>query len=376
MSLAELSKYLSEDKEKKLIIDDILFPAEYQMDDKFMECSSVFLENPFSETKYCPKCFKKYNEKENFCYDCLCSLKHLSDMKKPRDISFNPIFTFKGSNVYNTFDEIFTEDNLLKINDFDFSIVDFEKITQYIKRTALENMDEMAKSNEIIIDDLNIWDKVLMFAKAFVNVDFKSYGVELGHFEFDRITVDDRQTPPLHMTTLIHELSHFLLKEILVGIICRILDCEKNSLIESIALYTLIFSPFTQLIDEYCAHTVEGRFTLYGYQDYSSFLSIEQSLDGEMSREEIDMTKTIGNTFSIAIKDILETFLDDDLRGDIKDQFMKYTFDKPNYEMLRLENCSVLKNQGFIKSIQLIVSEGFHVSASNTEMLIEYEKHF
>ena len=79
-------------------------------------------------------------------------------------------------------------------------------------------------------------------------------------------------------------------------------------------------------------------------------------------------------TCSIAIKDILESFIDDDLRLDIKDQFLRDTRDRPNYEMLRLENCEKLTDNGFLKAIWLILSEGFIASSMNVEKLIEYEE--
>ena len=42
------------------------------------------------------------------------------------------------------------------------------------------------------------------------------------------------------------------------------------------------------------------------------------SFDEEMPQEEIEITKSIGNTFAIGIKNILESFLDRELREDIK----------------------------------------------------------
>ena len=134
------------------------------------------------------------------------------------------------------------------------------------------------------------------------------------------------------------------------------------------------YSPFTQLIDEYSAHTVEGRFTLYGYQDYSSFLQIEKSLDGEMETDEIEITKSIGNTFANSIKDILESFIDDDLRNNIKEQFEMDIHEDPNYEMLALENCNKLSDEGLIKSIWLILTEGFTQAALNVDTLIQYSE--
>lgn len=171
---------------------------------------------------------------------------------------------------------------------------------------------------------------------------------------------------------MIHELSHFLLKEILVGVLCKLLDCASNRFIDVIVTYVLAYSNFTQLIDEYSAHCCEGRFTVYGYQDYSSFLNIIAQMDGEMSRDEIEITKSIGNTFANAIKDILEIFIDRDLREDIKSNFLNYHYESPNYEMLKLENCEMLTDEGFLKAIWLIISEGFAAAGKNLEILNNY----
>lgn len=379
MDLNSLSRYLKPDEEKQSIINDLLFPADKLVSLKninFYEDGQLRCEEREYYTKYCPKCFKKYVDGENFCYDCLCALKKISEMKKVSDIKSNPKFTFEGTNNYESFDEIFTPENMQLIEDSKFMKRDFNRIVKNIKTQALKNMDELLKTNEIDIDGLGVSDKVLLFSKSFVTVDYKSQGRDLGYFEFNQITIDDRQTSSLQITTLIHELSHFLLKELLTQIICKILDCTKSPLIESIATFILSYSHFTQLIDEYSAHTVEGRFAVFGYQDYSSFLSIEQALDGEMTADEIEITKSIGNTFAISIKDILESFIDDDLRVSIKDLFLLETHEKPNYDMLVLENCNSLTNDGFMKAIRLILTDGFNTACINQDKLIEYEKFF
>ena len=114
-------------------------------------------------------------------------------------------------------------------------------------------------------------------------------------------------------------------------------------------------SVFNNLIDEYAAHSVEGRFTIFGYQDYSSFLALQDDLDGE----HVDIAKTIGNTFSIYIKELMEGFLDWDLRKEIKDQFLADTIEKPNYSQLSFESCNKLSDEGFLKAIWLILTDGF-----------------
>lgn len=382
-----LSGYLRADSEKRRAIDKLIHSIENDFiiqdlnlaDSEFYshEDACICLEAPeLPKTKYCPKCHNEYPEMENFCPECLIRLKRIDDIPKVRDIQSNPIFEVKRSNTYTIFEEIFTQNNIEKLQTFKYTPQKYNKIIKNIKIAALNEFDNLVKENELVLDYLGILDKVLLFVKSFVEVDYKSYGQELGVFTFNRIYVDDRQVDGLQITTLIHELSHFLMKEILSQIICSILDCTKNSLIDAISTFILIYSPLNRLIDEYAAHTVEGRFTAYGYQDYSSFIQLQNSLNGEMPLEEIEIAKSIGNTFSITIKEILESYLDDDLRREIKDQFLMDTRDSPQYEMLAYENCEHLTKTGFMQAIWLILSEGFAVASEHVEKLEEYEKSF
>ena len=119
--------------------------------------------------------------------------------------------------------------------------------------------------------------------------------------------------------------------------------------------YILSASVFNRLIDEYAAHSVEGRFTIFGYQDYSSFKVLQKELDPEHT----DIAKTIGNTFAICIRDLLEGFIDWDLRDEIKTQFLNDTIEEPDYAELRFESCTRLSDDGFMKAIWLSLTEGF-----------------
>lgn len=371
MDLKSLSGYLTPDREKRLLMG-----VDLSFDDLVLDSCKYCLEYIVEPTKYCPECFKKYTENENTCFDCLVRLRHATDMKNVRNIEFSPEFKVKGNGQLRDFSQIFSDENITKVRDFKFSVRDYEGIVKNIKKTALKNLDVISRENEICIDFLSIQDKVLMFSKSFAAVDFKSYGHELGYFEFDRLCVDDRLKNSLLITTLIHELSHFLLNEILSQILSCLLECDKNSYIEAISTFILSYSPLTRLIDEYCAHNVEGRFTIYGYQDYSSFIQIINELDDEMESAEIEITKSIGNTFAQSIRDILESFLDEELREEIKDQFLAENTDEPNYEMLKLENCNKLTDEGFMKAIRLVLSEGFETARLNVSRLVEYESRF
>lgn len=380
ISVRDLTSYCRVDVDKKLLVAEAL-RQEFQKSLLLNELD--FSEYDFDDycydgielTKYCPKCHHKFPQDENFCPHCLVALKTIKDVDV-RLIESHPQFNLTKSKEYCDFDEIFTEENFERINGFDFKIRDYNAILRNIRKSSIKTFDSLIKENEILLDDLNISEKVLLYSKSFVEVDYKSYGVQLGYFNFNKVTIDDRLVKSLQITTLIHEISHFILNEIITQILCTILDCSKNALMKSIAVFIMSYSPFTHLIDEYAAHTTEGRFTVYGYQDYSSFIQIEKSLDGEMSPEEIEITKSIGNTFAISIKDILESYIDEDMRADINELFLSEVTDIPNYEMLALENCDRLTREGFLKALWLIISEGFEMASQNIGKLKEYETYF
>lgn len=399
-NIGELSKYSREDAEKLNLIREVLderpilaleksMLGDLNEDARFSEMKSdedeahhvfsskgaeneIFLESPPMEVeeqgKYCPQCGRIYPSDEIVCLDCLVHLKDISDKVDVTEIQSNPQFEFEGDNMFDSLDDLLCKENLLKVTEFDFTIDDLSQILHGIKSQAFRNFDSLVKSNEIHFDSLDILEKVILFTKSYVEVEYKSSGAQLGYFETGKIFIDDRQTKSLQITTLIHELSHFLIQEILIHILCKILNASRNSLFEELVAFILSYTPFTQLIDEYSAHNVEGRFTIFGYQDYSSYLQIEKSLNGEMSFDEIEITKSIGNTFAVNIKEILESFIDKDLREDIKDQFLSDVLDRPNYAALRMENCQILNDEGFVKAISLILNDGFEVACANVDV--------
>ena len=344
------------DYERSIILSDV----------EFCEDASI------GEDKYCPVCGRKYPKSENVCLECLVHLKDISDEVDVRDIEPGSQFPIHGENNFDNFNDLLNKANLLKVNEFNFTIRDFSKIVHEIKAQAFKNFDNLVKTNGIDFDSLDILDKIILFTKSFVNVDYKSFGGQLGYFETGTIFIDDRQTKSLQITTLIHELSHFIIHEIIIHIICKVLDASRNSFIDALSSFILSYSSFTQLIDEYSAHSVEGRFTIFGYQDYSSYKQIERNLQGEMSDSDIEITKSIGNTFAIYIKRILESLIDRDLREDIKSQFLSDVLDEPDFNALRMENCQMLNKEGFIKAIWLILNEGCEVASSNIDELVKF----
>ena len=377
--LNNLSEYVTPDIEKRQLIDKLLpgtvfhsrkqlFAEEIVLKQMEMHDVCYPAEKGIQLSKICPKCGKKYPDYENFCFDCDVKLKDIEDVNV-KNLEICHEFTYKGSNAFDEFTDILTQENLIKINEFQFEMSDFDRIIKAIRSKALKNLDNAIKENEISLDDLTILEKVILFTKSFVDVEYKSYGAELGYYSFNKIHVDDRQLDSLQITTMLHELTHFLNKEILTHILCHLLDASKTREMESVIAFILSFSSENCLIDEYAAHTVEGRFTLFGYQDYSSFLSIQNTI--ERTDDEIEMLKTIGNSLANVIKGIIESFIDDELLSDIKVQFRKDILDDPNYAQLKLENCTLLNDEGLLRAIQFVLLEGFATAGQNVGKLME-----
>ena len=268
-----------------------------------------------------------------------------------------------------SFDEFFKRESIEKIIKCDISVNDYNDILNSIKKE--NSFKDYIKRNNINIDDLNVKEMVFLYSNSFVDTKYKSIGSLLGSYAFSEIQIDDRLPSPLIITSIIHELSHFLLEKILKEVLMKILESNDNPLISSFIKITLEDNDLNYLLDEYCAHCVEGRFTLYGFQDYSSFNYKLNEISDLYSKEDIDYALIIANTFAYDIKEILEEFIDENLRENIKTEFLKLN-DSPNYEPLTLEIQSKLENHDFIDAIAIILSSGIAEVINQEEKLQRY----
>ena len=55
---------------------------------------------------------------------------------------------------------------------------------------------------------------------------------------------------------------------------------------------------------------------------------------------------------------------------DINNQFLQDSLDKPNYNALEIENCQILNDEGFIRSIWLMLYDGCRIACLNKDKLI------
>ena len=350
--------------------------------------TKVITDNEDEYVKICPRCREKYIERFNFCpkHEDGINLVFISELIKkcsccgltyPKNYNYCPkcgggkpltidvklINThpnkYYGFNDYsNDFEEItilLTENNIHNLKNFNFSQMQFDTIINNIKKTYKTIFDYLIEEYNIDLDTLTTINKILLFSKSFVITDFKEGGGDFGHFEFNEIYIDDRASDALQITTLIHELSHFLLAEILEQIVSELLNTNKTDAVEAFVCYLLVKNNLNALIDEYCAHTVEGRFAPLGYQDYGSYERCLSDCLNEYTEKHIEIANMIGNTFAHYIKNIMSSFIDEKIRDEIKDEFNKIN-DLPKYSGLKYETDGLLEWEGFSSAIKIMLT--------------------
>ena len=341
----------------------------YSSDDNYCSEHSKLVELVYSNdlVKICPECGRKYPEDHNFCskHSKLIKLVHIDELVKvctdcgaeyPEDYNYcvrcdnddpltyisvtrvkdiktlpNKFYTFDDySNKFEEVSQLLSSENISKLDNFYLKKAQFDDILENIKTTYKEILNSIVEEYHIDFNSLKPLDKILLFSKSFVKTEYKEGGGDLGHFLFNEIYIDDRATDALQITTILHELSHFLLA-------------------------ILANDSFNYLVDEYCAHTVEGRYALLGYQDYGSYTQALKEFKKDYSEDYIEVATGIGNTFACYIKDIMSSFIDENLREEIKGEFLKIN-DSPKFSELQYETSEKYEWERFSKAIQLILT--------------------
>ena len=168
---------------------------------------------------------------------------------------------------------------------------------------------------------------------------------------------DDRLDDSVQIATIIHELAHCLLFKIILNVLCEAFDVKTSKTLESFVWFFLTFGEL-EIMFEYCAHTVEGRFIPYGYQNYGSFNNLVKQSD--ISEDNLELAIILGNSFANEIIVYLEKYIDDDLRNLIKIQYKKDSA-VPKFDSIELETNQCLdldlKNKQLIQLLNVIFDE-------------------
>ena len=331
--------------------------------------------------KICKGCGSKYPEDYNFCIKCEWDepLVKFADPKphidEIKELKFNPNKKYnfkKHSNNFTEFDDLLSDENVRLLKEFNFTQSQLDNIIKNIISTYKSIKNSFIRIYEIDVDELYLLDKVLLFSKSLVKTEYKSIkGSNFGHYGYNEIHIEDRTEVAYEVTTIIHELSHFLISEILEQIVSEILNTDKTDALEAFVCYMLHNDVFNRVVDEYCAHTVEGRFEILGYQDYGSYLSLLDEFSLKYSKVHLDVAKTIGNTFAVYIKVIIESFIDDELREEIKQEFSKLKDNKTSG--VQYETNKIHKWDKFKPALRIMLTRNIDNIKNSSEDLEKLE---
>jgi hypothetical protein len=259
--------------------------------------------------------------------------------------------------------------NPISINDFDILFSEYNenlllnaRISDVEYHQLLSNI--FARADYVDFYGFTIKEKILSLASVFVECTPKSRGYERGFIFGSRIYYDDRLEDSVQIATIIHELAHYFLFAIIEDLLCSIFKVNTSSTIKSFVWYFLSFLSEFKIINEYCAHTVEGRFIPYGYQNYGSFnVLVENS---NIDKDALNSLVVIGNTFANEIIVFLEKYIDDNLRREIKLQYRKDLV-SPTYESIFTETSTSWplshKNSVLLDLLYAVFKESSNIEA-------------
>lgn len=239
-------------------------------------------------------------------------------------------FKFNPSNKYS---------NIIRVTNL--KNIDLFKQKKLNSKVYYDMLDDVMSGAIININksNKNIFDKIKELALYYTTIEYKSDGEELGLYSCNIIRIDTRCKTIEQIITLIHELTHHLLSEIFELALMYLFDSVKTDAIEAFAWYCLNFKDEYVLMNEYCAHAVENYFMPYPYNNYESFNNVLSRFDLNNSEDikKINFATKLGNTFSQDIIYMLNKYIDDTLKKEIKKQylvdgFMLYLFKGTNFK--------------------------------------------
>jgi len=271
----------------------------------------------FKENNYCTHCGNKF------------IIEHVCPFCGNSNIDFDDNYCDKcGSQI-----------NPITIDDFDILLSKYNESLLANAKISDEEYNHLLKDIFIRAKYIDIWgdsikNKILNLASVFCECQPKSRGFERGFiFSGNAIFYDERLSDAVQIATIIHELAHHCLFRIIMNLLCFIFKVNPSSTIQSFAWYFLTLPEF-KIMNEYCAHTVEGRFIPYGHQNYGSFNSLVEN--SNLDDDTLNMMVVLGNSFANEIIVYLENYIDESLREEIKIQYRK-DLTSPTYDALLTE---------------------------------------
>lgn len=253
--------------------------------------------------------------------------------------------------------------NPLSIDDFDVLFSEFNEDLLLNAEISDEKYNELLsnlflRAEYVYVYGDSVKEKIFNLAEIFTPCKPKARGPERGFvFLGNCIYYDDRLDDSVQIATVIHELAHYLLFSIVESLLCDIFKVNTSTTLQSFVWYFLTLHEF-KIMNEYCAHTVEGRFIPYGYQNYGSFNELVKQTN--LDKESINTMMMFGNNFANEIIVYLEKYIDEGLRQEIKLQY-KMDLKSPSYDSIYIETSECfplnVKNSIILKMMYDVLKE-------------------
>ncbi|WP_298523257.1 M48 family metallopeptidase [uncultured Methanobrevibacter sp.] len=300
------------------------------------------------------------------------------EINKLNELDLNKIEGHKTISDLNQFENIFTKKRLNLLKDNQLTVEEYDNILFKIKESGKNNFNNILKEHDISLSEISIFKKISLLALSYTDIEYKTKGAEHGSYAFNIIRVDDRLDESNQISTIIHELTHHILNEIFTQSLMYIWNTDKTNAIEAISIYCISNSKYYRLMNEYCAHTVQGRFLPFGYQNYGSFNMLLKSFDSKKDKDKIKYYLRLGNSFAEDIILILEEFITKNWRNEIKLQFKNDFTHPPNYDGILQETKKTVNKDERVKQINKILSEGVFsiIINDDIEVIRKYKKEY
>ena len=231
-----------------------------------------------------------------------------------------------SSKTISNMHELITEDNLKRLEEYEFTVEDYYKI--------LNNISEHGERNLVIDENLSALDCIKNITKQHVNIYYSERVMSSGYYIYDKIFLNDKLPESEQIVTLIHELTHHIYADIFEFWLAKIFDVEDYKIIESFVMFMLNNAIENRVADEYLSYIVESRFTPKKYHNYLSFLHllVELGIDVENSKGYFIFAHEISHD----IDNILRPLFNEDLCKKIEEQFV-IDDAKPYYQELTFD---------------------------------------
>ena len=290
------------------------------------------------EENICPFCGKKNSDSSKFCVDCHKQI--------------TPI-------AIDSFDDLFSDYNFSLLLNSQFSPLDYVNVLTRIFK----------KLDYIKITGKTPKEKVLQIANVFTSVIPISSGVANGEYAIQFIFYDDRLDECFQISTIIHELAHFILFDLAVNILSEIFDVKASPALKSFVEYVFVTSEII-LMNEFYAHTVENRYIPIEFQRFNSYLKSVNDLG--IGEEDCQIFIQLGNSYAKDIIHFLDNYIDENLRESIKLQF-KMDMAEPNDNIQFIFDNELLNHEEKNKMFIGVMAFYFEALYNNKEAREELE---